>query len=48
VVQCLAPTLSRRDGNVQILLDFFLSDELIEAAWPEAGVKGSIFSAGFT
>jgi len=46
VVQCLASTLRRRYGNAQVLFDLFLSDELGNAARPEAGVKGSIFRAG--
>jgi len=46
MVQCLASTLRRRDGNVQVLFYLFLSDELSNAARPEAGVKGSIFRAG--
>jgi len=48
VVQCLASTFRRRDGNAQVLFNLFLPDELIEVARPQAGVKGSIFSAGFT
>jgi len=47
VVQCLASTLRRRDGNAQVLFYLFLPDELSNAARPETGVKGSIFSAGF-
>jgi len=48
VVQGFASTLRCRDGDAQVLFNLFLPDEFIELAWPQAGVKGSIFSTGFT
>jgi len=48
VVERLTSTLRGRDGDTQVLFDFFLADEIIKAARPKAGVKGSIFSTGFT
>jgi hypothetical protein len=48
VVECLTSAFRRRDGNTQVLFGLFLPDELIKMARPEAGVKGSIFSTGFT
>jgi len=48
VVECFTSTFRGRDGDTQVLFDFFLADEIIEAARPKAGVKGSIFSTGFT
>jgi hypothetical protein len=48
VVQRFTSALRRCDGNAKILFNLFLPDELIEAARPQAGVKRSIFNAGFT
>ena len=48
MVERFTSTLRRRDGNAQVLFYLFLPDEIIEVAWPQAGVKGSIFRAGFT
>jgi len=48
VVECLTSPFRRRDGDAQVLFGLFLADELIKVARPEAGVKGSIFSTGFT
>jgi hypothetical protein len=48
MVECLTSTLGRGDSNAQVTFDLFLPDEIIEAARPETGVEGSIFSTGFT
>jgi hypothetical protein len=48
VVQGFPPALGGGDGDLQVVLYFILPDELIEAAGPEAGVKGYILGAGFT
>jgi len=47
MVESLTSTLRRGDGNDKIIFDLFLTDELIEAAWPQAGIKGSVFRAWF-
>jgi len=48
MVKCLASTFGRGYSNAQVLFDLLLPDEVIDAARPEAGVKGSIFYTGFT
>jgi hypothetical protein len=48
VVERLAPTFGSRDGDVQIIFDLALPDEIIETPWPQAGIKWQVFSAGFT
>jgi hypothetical protein len=48
MVKCLAPAFRRFYGNVQVVLDLILPDELIQMAWPETDVKRGIFNVGFT
>jgi len=48
MVKCLAPPFSRGDSYIQILLNSSLTNELIKAAGPEAGIKGYVLSTGFT
>ena len=48
MVKCLTSPFGRGDGNAQVIFDFFLPDELIEATRPETGVEGGIFSTGLT
>jgi len=48
MVQCLTSAFRRLYGDVQVLLDLILPDELIQMAWPKADVKRGIFRIGFT
>jgi hypothetical protein len=48
MVQRLSPAFGGGDGDVQVVLELILPDELIKAAGPEAGVKRYVLSAGFT
>jgi len=48
MVKCLTPPFSCGDSYVQILLNSGLTNELIKATGPEAGIKRYVFSTGFT
>jgi hypothetical protein len=47
VVQCLISAFSRSDGYIQIVLDFVLTDEVVEAVGSEVGVKRRVFGVWF-
>jgi len=48
MVKCLSPPLSCSDSYAQILLNSGLTNKLIKATGPEAGIKGYVLSTGFT
>ena len=48
VVERLTPALGRRDGDIQVTLDFILSDEVIKVAGTEAGIQRDVLGAGLT
>lgn len=48
VVQRLTPALGRGDGDIQVALDFVLSDEVIKVAGTEAGIQRGVLGAGLT
>jgi len=47
MVQSLAPPLSRRDGNVQVLLNPGLANEFVKVTGAEANIKRYILSTAF-
>ena len=48
MVKCFTPPFSCSDSYAQILLNSSLTNELIKATGPEAGIKRYVFSTGFT
>lgn len=48
MVKRLVSAFGSGDGDVQIVFDRTLPDEIIETPWPQAGIKWQVFSAGFT
>ena len=47
MVQSLAPPLSRRDGDVQVLLNSGLTNKFAKVTGPEANIKRYILSTAF-
>jgi len=47
MVQSLAPPLSRRDGNVQVLLNPGLANEFVKVTGAEANIKRYILNTAF-
>jgi hypothetical protein len=48
MIERLSPPFGGGDGDADVFFNFFLADELREAAGTEIGVKRPVFGAGLT
>jgi hypothetical protein len=48
VVQRFVPAFGGGDADAQVVLDYRLPDEVIEAPWPQAGVQWQVFGVRFS
>jgi hypothetical protein len=48
MVQRLAPALGGGDGDVQVVLNLFLANKIIETTGSQTRIEGYVLFAGFT